>query len=80
MVTELTEILVKKLVKDPDSISVKEMDEIDEFIIVEVLVPNDDIGAVIGYGGKVASAIRTIVSSAAYNNGLKKVKINFDSF
>ena len=76
----LTEYIVKNLVKDPDSVSVKQFEEEDDMIIIEVLVSDDDMGSVIGRGGTIANAIRTIVQASSYVNGNKKVKINIDSF
>ena len=75
----LTEYLVKNLVKDPDSVSVKQFEEEDDMIIIEVLVSDDDMGSVIGRGGAIANAIRTIVQASSYVNGNKKVKISIDS-
>ena len=77
---ELTEYLVKQIVHDSDSVSVKQFDEDDEYITIEVLVSSDEIGYVIGKGGRVASSIRTIVQADSYTNNLKKVKVYFDSF
>lgn len=76
----LTEYLVKNLVKDPDSVSVKQFEEEDDMIIIEVLVSDEDMGSVIGRGGAIANAIRTIVQASSYVNGNKKVKVNIDSF
>ena len=76
----LTSYLIKSLVKDPDSVSVKEFETEDDSVLIEVLVSEDDIGAVIGKGGKIANSIRTIVQASSYLNGNKKVKINIDSF
>ena len=75
---ELTEFLVKNLVHDSDSVSVRQIDDEDS-IIIEVLVSEDEMGAVIGRGGNIAKAIRTLVYAAAYVNGDKKVRINIDS-
>ena len=61
-------------------ISVKQFDSIDEEIIIEVLVDKDDMGAIIGRNGIVASSIRTIAQVSSSNLGLKKVKVNFDTF
>ena len=44
--------------------------------ILEIIVHESDMGAVIGRNGKMASAIRTLVQAHAYILGLKKVKIN----
>ncbi len=76
---ELTSVLVKSIVSDPDSVSVKQFDTDEEFITIEVLVSSEEIKKVIGRGGVTANAIRTIVQAASYANGLKKVKINIDS-
>lgn len=77
---ELTEFLVKSLVKDKDLVSVKQFDDSEENVTIEVLVSSNDIGAVIGKGGVIANAIRTIVQASSYMNGQPKVKINIDSF
>ena len=76
---ELTEYLVKSLVKDKDSVSGKEMPTEDDSMLIEVLVSNDEIGSVIGKGGKIANSIRTIVQASSYMNGNRRVKINIDS-
>lgn len=75
---ELTEFLVKSLVSDPDAVSVRLIED-EECNIIEVLVSEDEMGAVIGKSGNVAKAIRTLVYASAYHNGDKKVRINIDS-
>ncbi len=77
---ELTEYLVKNVAKEPEMVSVRQFDDEDDYIIIQVMIDNGDMGAVIGRGGKIANAIRTIVQAAAYINGEKKVRINIDSF
>ena len=77
---ELTEFLVKSVSKLPDMVSVKQFDDDDDMITIQVLVSEDDMGAVIGVSGMVANAIRTIVQAAAYINEEKHVRINIDSF
>ncbi len=77
---ELTEFLIKNLVKDPDMVSVKEFDNGDDTVTIQVLVSENDMGAVIGKGGNIANSIRTIVQAAAYANNLKKIRIDIDSF
>lgn len=76
--TELTEYLVKNIVKDPDTVSVKSYED-EEYITIEVLVSSEDVGTVIGKDGMTANAIRTLVQASSYINNLKKVKINIDS-
>jgi len=76
----LTEFLVKSLVKDVDSVSEKEFEAEDESVLIQVLVNSDEIGSVIGKGGKIANSIRTIVQASSYLNDKRRVKINIDSF
>lgn len=76
---ELTQMIVKSLVEDPESISVKEFDE-EDIIIIEVMVPESQMGSVIGREGKIANAIRTVVQASSYLKDNKKVKININSF
>lgn len=75
---ELTEFIVKNLVSDPESVSVKEFEE-EEYTIIEVIVSDEDIKKVIGKNGKIANALRTVVQASSYANKEKKVKINIDS-
>ena len=75
---ELTRYLIQNLVKDKDAVLV-ERENNDNDIIIKVLVPEEEIGAVIGKNGKIANAIRTIVQAAAYTTKEGFVKINIDT-
>ena len=78
---ELTKKIVEELVEDPDSITVKEFPSEDEKELqIQVLVPEDQMGRVIGKEGKIAKAIRTIVQASSYINENKRVNINIDSY
>jgi len=77
---EFTEYLVKSIAKEPDMVSVQEFGAEENSIVLEIIVHESDMGAVIGRNGKMANAIRTLVQAHAYINGEKKVKINIDSF
>ena len=61
---DLVEFLVRALVSDPESVRVSEIDE-DNGTVLEVRVADDDLGRVIGKGGRIANAIRTIAKAAA---------------
>ena len=77
----LTETIIKKIVSDPESVSVKEFDSEEENTIqIEVLISNDDMGKVIGKEGKIINSIRTIVQASSSLEDNKKVKINVDSY
>ncbi len=62
--TELLEFLVRALVEDPDAVKVEELEE-DGDLVYEISVAEDDLGRVIGKGGRIANAIRTIAKAAA---------------
>ena len=62
--TELLEFLVRALVEDPGAVEVEELEE-DGDLVYEITVAEDDLGRVIGKGGRVANAIRTIAKAAA---------------
>lgn len=77
---QYTEFLVKSLVKEPEMVSVQEFSSDDDGIMLEIIVHEDDMGAVIGKSGKIANAIRTMIQAYAYTHNLNKIKINIDSF
>lgn len=78
---ELTEIIVKELVKDKDSVSVKEFpSENENEITIQIMVSEDEIGRVIGKQGKIANALRVVVQASSYTNENKRVNINIDSY
>ena len=57
---ELVEYLARQLVEKPDEVKVEEFDEDDAFVI-ELHVASEDLGRVIGRGGRIARAMRTLV-------------------
>ncbi len=76
---DFSELIVKKLVKEPDLVKVQEFDT-DENKTIEILVAEADMGRIIGKGGKIATSVKTLIQAKAYNDGIKKVKVNIDSF
>jgi len=76
---EFSELIVKKLVKEPDLVKVQEFQDDDETVI-EIVVSEEDMGRVIGKRGKIANSIKTLIQAKAYNDGNNKVKVNIDSF
>jgi uncharacterized protein len=72
---ELVEFLARALVEDPDSVRVEQVDE-DGDLVLEITVGGDDLGRVIGRGGRVANAIRT-VAKAASTRAERRVLVEF---
>jgi uncharacterized protein len=62
---ELLEFLARSLVADPDAVQVTEVEEIDGEVVLELEVAEDDLGRVIGRGGRVANALRHVMKAAA---------------
>jgi predicted RNA-binding protein YlqC (UPF0109 family) len=62
--TELLEFLVKALVEEPEAVVVEELEEEGD-LVYEITVAEADLGRVIGKGGRIANAIRTIAKAAA---------------
>ena len=75
----LTEYLVKRLITNPDSASVKEASRDENSITIQILVDEKDMPVVIGKGGATINAIRTIVQASSYINQKERVYINVDS-
>jgi uncharacterized protein len=61
---ELVEFLVRALVEDPAAVQVEELEE-DGDVVLEVTVAPDDLGRVIGRGGRIANALRSVARAAA---------------
>ncbi|MGI6787217.1 MAG: KH domain-containing protein [Acholeplasmataceae bacterium] len=76
---KLVSDIVKPLVVYPDDILVKVLSEDDNSVVVQLLVHPDDLGRVIGRGGRTASAIRTILYAGA-TLGNVRVKLDIDSY
>jgi uncharacterized protein len=64
-VRDLLEFLTRSLVENPDEVKVTEVEEIDGEVVLEVEVADDDLGRVIGRGGRVANALRSVMKAAA---------------
>ncbi len=70
--------IVTPLVLHPEDVAVKTLSESDD-ITIQVIVNEKDLGRVIGKGGRIASAIRTIAYAGASKEG-KRIRVDIDSF
>ena len=64
----LIEHVAKALVNAPDQVIVEEVDEGDE-LVFELEVAEDDMGRVIGKSGKIARAMRNLLTAAGEKAG-----------
>ncbi|MCR5162282.1 MAG: KH domain-containing protein [Lachnospiraceae bacterium] len=69
---ELVEVIAKSLVDSPDEVVVTEK-ETRKAIVVELKVAPADMGKVIGRGGRIAQAIRSVVKAAASKEDKKVI-------
>ena len=72
MEKDLVEYIAKCLVDDPSGVVVN-MIEGEKSTILELKVSEDDIGKVIGKHGRIAKAIRIILSASATKSGKRVV-------
>jgi hypothetical protein len=69
---DLVEYIVKSLVDAPDEVSINVV-EGEKSTILELKVASEDVGKVIGKQGRIAKAIRTILSASATKSGKRAV-------
>ena len=69
---ELLEFLARELVDDPDAVEVTEGSD-DRGPILTLRVAQEDMGKVIGKGGRTARAIRAVVRASATRQGVHSV-------
>jgi hypothetical protein len=66
---ELLEYLARELVDNPEAVRVTESQD-DRGVLLQLHVDPDDMGKVIGRGGRIARAIRQVVKAAAIRDGV----------
>ena len=69
---QLLEHIAKALVDEPDHVEVRQV-ESERLIMLELRVAPEDMGKVIGKQGRIAKAIRTVVSAAAVKDDKRVV-------
>ncbi len=72
---ELIEFIVKSVVSNKEAVNVS-VDKTSKCNFYTVNVAQSDLGAVIGKGGKIAEAIRTVVKSASSH---ERMRIKFEA-
>ncbi|MEW6059331.1 MAG: KH domain-containing protein [Actinomycetota bacterium] len=66
---ELLEYIAKELVDDPDAVEVLEIED-ERGLLLRLRVDPEDMGKVIGKGGRTARAIRTVVKASGIRDGV----------
>jgi predicted RNA-binding protein YlqC (UPF0109 family) len=68
-IKDLLDYLVRELVDDPDAVRVEQVDD-DRGVLLTLRVAQDDMGKVIGRGGRTARALRIVMKAAGMRAGI----------
>jgi uncharacterized protein len=67
---DLLDYLARELVDDPDAVEVEQVDD-ERGVLLTLSVAQDDMGKVIGRGGRTARAIRIVMKAAGMRAGIQ---------
>jgi len=70
-INKFAETIMRELIDDPEKLSVTNMVESDQNVILSVQIPKDYVGQVMGKNGHLLNAIKRILSSAYSARGKK---------
>jgi hypothetical protein len=70
---ELLRYLARALVDDPDSVKVDSFEEEDGTLVLELEVADDDVGQVIGRGGRTINAVRAVMRAVGLKEGRRVI-------
>lgn len=62
---DLLEFLVRSLVDQPDEVRIESFEEEDGTVVFEIGVADDEVGLVIGRGGRTINAVRSVIRAAS---------------
>jgi predicted RNA-binding protein YlqC (UPF0109 family) len=71
---DLLEYLAREIVDDPDAVEVTETTD-ERGVLLTLRVAQDDMGKVIGRGGRTARALRTVVKAAGLRAGVRHTHV-----
>ena len=72
MLKDLIEFIAQSLVDHPEQVKVREIEE-ERVTVVELSVAGEDLGKVIGKGGRTAKAMRAVLLTAGVKANKKTV-------
>jgi len=71
---DLLDYLARELVDDPDAVRVEQIDD-ERGVLLTLRVAQDDMGKVIGRGGRTARAIRIVMKAAGMRAGIHHTSV-----
>ena len=66
---ELLAFLARALVDHPDEVEVEAFEDEDGALVLELTVAEEDVGQLIGRGGRTINAVRSLVRAASARQG-----------
>ncbi|HUG16089.1 MAG TPA: KH domain-containing protein [Thermomicrobiales bacterium] len=75
--TSFVAFMVGNLVDDPDTVTIQP-EQFGQNVHIKIIVPEDEMGRVIGRQGRIARSMRTLVTIAASRKGLR-ASLDIDS-
>lgn len=70
---EAVEMILKRIVSEPDAVDVRELERDQKTVIVEVRVAPGDVGKVIGRQGKTVRALRSLLHAGSIKRNRRYV-------
>ncbi|PYS78536.1 MAG: RNA-binding protein [Acidobacteria bacterium] len=70
---EAVELILKKLVRDPAAVDVREVERDRSTTVIEVRVAQTDVGKVIGRQGRTVKALRSLLHAAGQKHNRRYV-------
>ena len=73
MMKDAVELIVKRLVREAESVDVREVERDRSTSVVEVRVAQTDVGKIIGRQGRTVKALRSLLYAAGQKQGRRYV-------
>lgn len=73
MVRDGVELILKKLVREPEAVDVREVERDRSTTVIEVRVAQGDVGKVIGRQGRTVKALRSLLHAAGQKQNRRYV-------
>jgi uncharacterized protein len=73
MVRDGVELILKKLVREPEAVDVREVERDRSTTVIEVRVAQSDVGKVIGRQGRTVKALRSLLHAAGQKQNRRYV-------
>jgi predicted RNA-binding protein YlqC (UPF0109 family) len=70
---EAVELIVRKLVREPEAVDVREVERDRSTTIIEIRVAQTDVGKIIGRQGRTVKALRSLLYAAGQKQGRRYV-------